>query len=93
MLADDEAEDLCDRYPVPGPGKVLVQAANANFNPWTEDKVDTRNPERGALTIIAGEKHRTVPQAVAHASLTKERRDHGWRDVWGRALEFVKRFL
>jgi len=27
---------------VPGPGKVLFQAANANLNPWTEDKVDTR---------------------------------------------------
>ena len=29
---------------VPGPGKVLFQAANANLNPWTEDKVDTKNP-------------------------------------------------
>ena len=47
MLDDDEAKELYEKYSVAGPGKVLFQAANANLNPWTEVKVDTKNPERG----------------------------------------------
>jgi hypothetical protein len=36
----------------------------ANLNPWTEAKVDTKNPERGPLLIIDGEKDHTVPWAI-----------------------------
>ena len=46
MLDEDEAKELYEKYSVAGTGKVLFQAANANLNPWTEDKVDTKNPER-----------------------------------------------
>ena len=33
-----------------------MQMGNANFNPWTEAKVNTKNPDRGPLLIIEGEK-------------------------------------
>ncbi len=33
-------------YSVPGSGEPIFQAANANLNPWSEAKVDTKNPER-----------------------------------------------
>ena len=54
MLDDDEAKELYEKYSVAGPGKVLFQAANANLNPWTEVKVDTKNPERGPMLVLAG---------------------------------------
>ena len=36
--------------------------------PLTEAKVDTKNPDRGPLLIIDGEKDHTVPWAIANAS-------------------------
>jgi hypothetical protein len=47
-------------------------------------KVDTKNPERGPLLVISGEKDHTVPWAIAI--------DHGWREVADTALGFVQRF-
>ena len=47
MVDDGEATELYARYSVPGPGKVLFQAASANLNPWTEAKVDHDNPNAG----------------------------------------------
>jgi pimeloyl-ACP methyl ester carboxylesterase len=77
MVDDPEAQELYEKYSVAGPGKVLFQAANANLNPWTEDKVDTENPERGPMLIIEGEKDHTVPHAIANASFKRERRNGG----------------
>ena len=45
---------------------------NANLNPWTEAKVDTKNPDRGPLLIIDGEKDHTVPWAIANASYKRQ---------------------
>ena len=67
-LEEDEARELYDRYAVPGSGTPLFQAAAANLNPWTEDRVNTRNPERGPLLLIAGEKDHTVPSTVVAAA-------------------------
>lgn len=33
---------------MPGSGVPLFNAAAANLNPWTEAKVDTKNPAAGA---------------------------------------------
>jgi non-heme chloroperoxidase len=33
-------------YHVAGSGIALAQMGNANLNPWTESKVDTKNPDR-----------------------------------------------
>ncbi len=43
------------------PGVALMQMANANLNPFTEAKLDPKNPDRGPLLIIDGEKDHTVP--------------------------------
>jgi non-heme chloroperoxidase len=51
-LDDHEARHLYDTYHVAGPGVALAQMANANVNPFTEAKVDPRNPDRGPLLII-----------------------------------------
>ncbi len=67
-LEEDEAHALYDQCAVPGPGTPLFQAAAANLNPWTEDRVNTKNPARGPLLLIAGEKDHTVPLAVVKAA-------------------------
>ncbi|WP_200871919.1 alpha/beta fold hydrolase [Actinomadura welshii] len=50
-----------------------MQMGNANLNPWTEAKADTRNPDRGPLLIIDGEKDRTVPWAIANAAYKRQK--------------------
>ena len=71
-LSDEEAKQLYETYHVAAPGKALMQMANANLNPWTEAKVDPRNPERGPLLIIDGEKDHTVPWAIANAAYKRQ---------------------
>ena len=71
-LSDEEAKQLYETYHVAAPGKALMQMANANVNPWTEAKVDPRNPERGPLLIIDGEKDHTVPWAIANAGYKRQ---------------------
>ncbi|MEN3263872.1 alpha/beta hydrolase [Pseudonocardia sp.] len=71
-LPDEEARALYEEFHVPASGVPLFQAATANLNPFTEVKVDTRNPERGPLLIISGEKDNTVPWAIANASYKQQ---------------------
>jgi len=40
---------------------MIFQAATANLNPWTEAKVDSRNPDRGPLLIVSADNDHTVP--------------------------------
>src|SRR3954452_3437548 len=40
---EGEAKRLYETYHVAAPGVALMQMANANLNPWTEAKVDTKN--------------------------------------------------
>jgi non-heme chloroperoxidase len=76
-VGSDEAKELYESYSVPGSGTPIFQAAAANLNPWTEAKVDTKNPERGPLLIISGEKDHTVPKAIANASYKRQKRNEG----------------
>jgi pimeloyl-ACP methyl ester carboxylesterase len=76
-VSEDEAKELYDTYSVPGSGEPIFQAANANLNPWTEAKVDTKNPKRGPLMIIVGDQDHTVPPAIAKASFKKQRKNDG----------------
>ena len=72
---EDEAKALYEEYSVPGPGEPIFQAAAANFNPWSEDKVDTESPDRGPLLIVSSDQDHTVPWAIAHASYEKQRKN------------------
>jgi pimeloyl-ACP methyl ester carboxylesterase len=80
-VSEDEARQLYDTYAVPAPGEPLFQAAFANFNPWTEAKVDTKNPERGPLLILDGELDHTVPWAIANASYNRQKRNEGVTEI------------
>jgi non-heme chloroperoxidase len=76
-VTEEEAKQLYTEFAVPASGLPLFQAATANLNPWTEAKVNSRNPDRGPLLIIDGEKDHTVPPAIAKASFKKQKRNEG----------------
>jgi non-heme chloroperoxidase len=80
-VSEDEAKELFSTFAVPGSGVPIFQAATANLNPWTEAKVDTKNPERGPLLIISGEQDHTVPWAIANASFKKQERNAGVTEI------------
>jgi len=72
-LSESEAKDLYETYHVPASGVPLFQAALANLNPWTEAKVDSKNPDRGPLLFISGQKDNTVPWAITNASYKQQK--------------------
>jgi len=80
-LDEDEAKSLYDEFAVPGSGEPVFQAAAANLNPWTEAKVNSKNPDRGPLLVISGELDHTVPWAVATASYKRQRRNTGVTEI------------
>ena len=80
-VSEDEAKQLYETFAVPGSGVPLFQAAAANLNPWTEAKVDTRNPDRGPLLIIDGDLDHTVPWAIANASYKRQKRNPGVTEI------------
>src|SRR5262245_57791951 len=80
-LSDEEAKQLYETYHVAAPGVALMQMANANLNPWTEAKVDPKNPDRGPLLIIDGEKDHTVPWAIANAAYKRQRHNDAVTEI------------
>jgi pimeloyl-ACP methyl ester carboxylesterase len=76
-VSEEEARQLYDTYAVPAPGAPLFQAASANLNPRTEAHVDTRNPHRGPLLIVSGEKDNTVPRAISRAEFKLQQHNTG----------------
>jgi pimeloyl-ACP methyl ester carboxylesterase len=74
---EEQARRLFETFAVPTPGAPLWQAAAANFNPRTEDKVDTKNPERGPMLIVSGEKDHTVPHVLSNAAYQHQLKNPG----------------
>ena len=80
-LDEKEGRELYDTFHVAGSGISLAQMGNANLNPWTEAKVDTKNPDRGPLLIIDGEKDNTVPWAIADAAYKQQMHNPGVTEI------------
>jgi pimeloyl-ACP methyl ester carboxylesterase len=80
-LSEEEGKQLYETYHVATPGVALMQMANANLNPWTEAKLDPKNPARGPLLIIDGEVDHTVPWAIANASFKRQRRNESVTEI------------
>ena len=80
-LDEAEARELYETYHVAASGVPLFQAATANLNPFSETKVDTKNPERGPLLILNGAKDTTVPLVVAHAAFKLQSRNPGVTEI------------
>ena len=80
-VTEDEAKELYETYAVPASGTPIFQAAAANINPWTEAKVNSKNPQRGPLLIISGELDHTVPWAIANVSYKRQKRNEGVTEI------------
>jgi non-heme chloroperoxidase len=81
VVGEDEAKELYLGYSVPGAGEPLFQAASANLNPWSEAKVNSKNPERGPMLIISADSDHTVPWAIANAAYEKQKRNQGVTEI------------
>jgi pimeloyl-ACP methyl ester carboxylesterase len=64
-MSEGEAKAAYDRYEVPGPGRVIFQAAFANFNPRAATKVDFHMDDRPPLLVMGNDKDHTVPASVS----------------------------
>jgi pimeloyl-ACP methyl ester carboxylesterase len=80
-LGEEEAKRLYESYHVAAPGVALMQMANANLNPFSEAKLDVRNPERGPLLIIQGETDHTVAPAIGNAAYKRQRHNPGVTEI------------
>jgi pimeloyl-ACP methyl ester carboxylesterase len=80
-VSEEEAHQLYADFAVPASGIPLFQAATANLNPWTEAKVDTKNPDRGPLLVISGEKDNTVPWAIANGDFKRQKHNKGVTEI------------
>jgi pimeloyl-ACP methyl ester carboxylesterase len=80
-LGEEETARLYETFHVAAPGVALMQMANANLNPFTEAKLDPKNPARGPLLIIDGEVDHTVPWAIANASYKRQKRNEAVTEI------------
>ena len=80
-VPEEEARRLYDTMHTPAPGRPLFQAATANLFPWTVAKADKRNPERGPMLVITGEKDNIVPFALANAAYKGQRKNSGVTEI------------
>lgn len=76
-VSEEESLELYDEFHVAGSGEPIFQAASANFNPWSETKVETKDPGRGPLLIIGSQLDHTAPNAIAKAAFKKQRKNEG----------------
>jgi pimeloyl-ACP methyl ester carboxylesterase len=58
-----------------------VAGRGGQSEPWTEDKVDTKNPERGPLLLISGLLDHTVPWAIVNASYKQQQDNPGVTEI------------
>jgi pimeloyl-ACP methyl ester carboxylesterase len=65
-----EAESLAayERYAVPGPNRILLQAALANFDAHAASAVNLGDDTRAPLLLVAGSKDRFAPPSLVKAN-------------------------
>jgi pimeloyl-ACP methyl ester carboxylesterase len=80
-VSQDEAAALYEQFAVPAAGAPLFQGASANLNAWTEVKVDRKNPVRGPLLLISGERDHTVPWAITNAEYKLQKKNPGVTEI------------
>jgi pimeloyl-ACP methyl ester carboxylesterase len=70
-MSGSAAKAAYDRYEVPAPGRVLFQAAFANFNPHAATKVEFRKQNRAPLLVVGNDQDHTVPASVSKEAATR----------------------
>lgn len=67
-LPESESLDAYERYVVPGPTRVLLQTAFANFVPQTATSVNFRNDTRAPLLLVAAGEDLITPRSIVKAN-------------------------
>ena len=67
-LTESESRAAFERYVVPGPNRMLLQAALAKFTPGSPTSVNFRNDTRAPLLLVAGGKDRVAPPSLVKAN-------------------------
>ncbi|MFG2501105.1 alpha/beta hydrolase [Streptomyces sp. NPDC048441] len=80
-VTEQEAKEIYRQFAVPAPCAPLFQAAAANINPRTDMRVDYRNPRRGPLLIISGEKDHAIPWALANGAYKKQKQNSSVTEI------------
>jgi dienelactone hydrolase len=70
-MSDEDAKAAYERYYVPAPGRVIFQAAFANFNPRALTKVDFDKDGRPPLLVIGNSQDHTIPASLSKAAATR----------------------
>ena len=86
-MSDQDARAVYERYQVPGPGRVLFQAAFANFNPRAVTKVDFQDDNRPSLLVVGNTEDHTVPASLSKEAarrLGKSRAEVDYKEYAGR---------
>ncbi len=74
-VSEEEAHHLYETFHVPAPARPLFQAATANLDFTTEAKADKKNPDRGPMLVVSGEKDHIVPWALANAAYKQQKKN------------------
>ena len=77
---EDQAKRLYEQFCVPASEEEtwpFEAVSAANLAPFTESKVDCKNPDRGPMLIIAGAKDQTVPIAISRTAFKWEQDNEG----------------
>jgi alpha-beta hydrolase superfamily lysophospholipase len=64
-MNDDDARAAYERYAVAAPGRVVFEAAFANFNPRAVTRVDFHKDDRPPLLVIGNSEDHTIPASVS----------------------------
>src|SRR6266567_3289449 len=67
-LTETQSLAAFERYMVPAPNRILLQAALANFTPHAAVSVNFRNDTRAPLLLVAGGKDRVAPSSLVKAN-------------------------
>jgi non-heme chloroperoxidase len=68
-LPEVESDALFERWSIPGPGRLLFEAASANLQKDSPARVDTARHDRGPLLLIAGGRDHTAPEVLVKGTL------------------------
>jgi pimeloyl-ACP methyl ester carboxylesterase len=72
-LSEEESDSLFAQWTIPGPARVVFQAAAANFALHSQAKVNTGNEKRGPLLLMSGKQDHTVPDVTTRSTLKQYR--------------------
>lgn len=79
-LTESESRAAFERYVVPGPNRMLLQAAMAKFTPRSANSVNFRNDTRAPLLLVAGGKDRVAPPSLVKANFNLYRQSRAETD-------------